>query len=88
MNYEKETLGSVIFADIDNNVYLRKLYARPLKGCGIHVFNMDQCQHGELLTDKEKADVLRFADILSKSNDLEKSDAHKIWAQEIAILMN
>lgn len=85
MNTGKRTLGSAIFAEIENNDYLGKLYARLLQGYGMHAFNMDQ---GELFTNKEKADILRFADILSKSNDPEKSDGHKIWAQEIAILMN
>lgn len=88
MTNEKRTLGSAIFADIDSNAYLGKLYARLLKGYGMHVFNMDQRQHAELYTVKEKADILRFADILSKSNDPEKADSHKIWAQEIVILMN
>ena len=88
MTYEKRTLGSAIFADIDSNAYLGKLYARLLKGYGMHLFNMDQRQHAELYTVKEKADILRFADILSKSNDPEKADSHKIWAQEIVILMN
>ena len=88
MTNEKRTLGSAIFADIDNNAYLGKLYSRLLKGYGIHVFNMDQRQHAELYTTKEKADILRFADILSKSNNPEKADSHKIWAQEIVILMN
>lgn len=37
---------------------------------------------------KEKSDILRFSDILSKSNDPAKADSHKIWAQEIVILMN
>ena len=88
MNTGKRTLGSAIFAEIENNDYLGKLYARLLKGYGMHAFNMSQGRQDELFTDKEKADILRFADILSKSNDPEKSDNHKIWAQEIAILMN
>lgn len=88
MNTGKRTLGSAIFAEIENNDYLGKLYARLLKGYGMHAFSIDQDRQGALFTDKEKADILRFADILSKSNDLEKADSHKIWAQEIAILMN
>ena len=88
MNTGKRTLGSAIFAEIENNDYLGKLYARLLKGYGMHAFSIDQDRQGALFTDKEKADILRFADILSKSNDPEKADSHKIWAQEIAILMN
>ena len=88
MNTGKRTLGSAIFAEIENNDYLGKLYARLLKGNGMHAFSIDQDRQGALFTDKEKADILRFADILSKSNDLEKADSHKFCAQEIAILMN
>jgi|GEM_PF-174537 len=88
MNTGKRTLGSAIFTDIDSNAYLGKLYARLLKGYGMHVFNIGQSQQAGLFTSKEKSDILRFADILSKSNDPAKADSHKIWAQEIVILMN
>ena len=88
MNTGKRTLGSAIFTDIDSNAYLGKLYARLLKGYGMHVFNIGQSQQAGLFTSKEKADILRFADILSKSNDPAKADFHKIWAQEIVILTN
>ncbi len=37
---------------------------------------------------RSKRDALRFADLLSKSNDPVKANAHKIWAQEIVILLN
>jgi hypothetical protein len=88
MTAEKRTLGSAIFTDIDSNPYLGKLYARLLKGYGLSLFNLKQRISTELFNAKEKTDILRFADILSKSNDPEKADAHKIWAQEIAILMH
>lgn len=88
MTIEKRTLGSAIFTGIDSNAYLGKLYARLLKGYGMHVFNIGQSQQAGLFTSKEKSDILRFADILSKSNDPAKADSHKIWAQEIVILMN
>jgi hypothetical protein len=88
MNTGKRTLGSAIFTDIDSNAYLGKLYARLLKGYGMHVFNIGQSQQAGLFTSKEKSDILRFADILSKSNDPAKADSHMIWAQEIVILMN
>lgn len=88
MTVEKRTLGSAIFTDIDSNPYLGKLYARLLKGYGLSNFNLNQRSSTELFNAKEKTDILRFADILSKSNDPEKADAHKIWAQEIAILMH
>lgn len=83
MTVEKRTLGSAIFTDIDSNAYLGKLYARLLKGYGMHVFNIGQSQQAGLFTSKEKSDILRFSDILSKSNDPAKADSHKIWAQKI-----
>lgn len=88
MTIEKRTLGSAIFTDIDSNSYLGKLYARLLKGYGLSLFNLNRRSSMDLFNAKEKTDILRFADILSKSNDPEKADAHKIWAQEIAILMH
>lgn len=80
MTVEKRTLGSVIFAGIDSNPYLGKLYARLLEGYGLSLFNLNQRSSTELFNAKEKTDILRFADILAKSNDPEKADAHKIWA--------
>ena len=88
MTIEKRTLGSAIFTGIDSNPYLRTLYARLLKGYGLSLFNLNQRSSTELFNVKEKTDILRFADILSKSNDPEKADVYKIWAQEIAILMH
>ncbi|WP_329886775.1 DEAD/DEAH box helicase [Pseudoramibacter sp. HA2172] len=88
MNKEKRTLGSAIFSNIDSNAYLGKLYSKLLKAYGMSVFDIDPERYARLFNDKEKADVLRFADILAKSNDSEKADSHKIWAQEIVILMN
>ena len=80
------TLGSVIFADIEKNEYLNKLYANILYNYGMHKM--------QLGTDRQTArpvdvtDALRFADLLSKSNHPEKSESHKLWAQEIVILLS
>lgn len=89
MSDEKRTLGSAIFDDIDDNSYLGKLYARLLKAYGMHVFHLEEKNsESKVFNVKEKTDILRFSDILSKSNHPEKADAQKIWAQEIVILMN
>ena len=83
MNTGKRTLGSAIFTDIDSNAYLGKLYARLLKGYGMHVFNIGQSQQAGLFTSKEKSDILRFADILSKSNDPAKAEARSAAAKRM-----
>ena len=86
MSGEKRTLGAAIFADIENNEYLNKLHEKVLYNYALRLL---QLKEEPLPFDqKEKRDALRFADLLSKSNDLEKASEHKIWAQEIVILLN
>lgn len=83
MSTDKIRLGDAIFSDIEENAYLNELYGKIL-------FNYSQRVFG--LKGKEKTfevlDALRFADLLSKSNHPERSIAHKMWAQEIVILLN
>ncbi|MGI6127028.1 MAG: DEAD/DEAH box helicase [Planifilum sp.] len=86
MNDKQRTLGSALFSDIDENTYLQRLYAKLLKAYGLHFFRLDSHDESVHFSKKELSDLLRFADILSKSNDSEKKDAHRTWAQEIAIL--
>ncbi|MGI6051886.1 MAG: DEAD/DEAH box helicase [Bilifractor sp.] len=89
MGENKIKLGDAIFRDIDKNEYLSRLYRRLLYCYGIQLFELNKAQQDiELFSTKEKQDLLRFADLLSKSNHPTKADAHKIWAQEIAVLMN
>lgn len=77
------SLGDVIFAGIDHNPYLIELYDHILYNYALSLFGITK------LTPKEVdvAAALRFADVLSKSTDEDKSDRHKIWAQEIVALL-
>lgn len=88
MSGEKRTLGAAIFADIDANEYLNKLYEKILYNYALHLLQLDQKKQPMEFDKKEMRDALRFADLLAKSNDPEKASAHKIWAQEIVILLN
>ena len=88
MSGEKRTLGAAIFADIDSNEYLNKLYEKILYNYALHLLQLDQKKEPKEFSDKEMRDALRFADLLCKSNDPEKANNHKIWAQEIVILLN
>lgn len=88
MGNNRIKLGETIFTDIDDNEYLLTLYKQLLRLYGRKLFNLGGQSNNSGFSDKEKSDILRFADILAKSNSPEKKNAHKIWAQEIAILMN
>ena len=87
MSGEKRTLGAAIFADIESNEYLNKLHEKVLYNYALRLLQLNK-KEPLPLDQKEKRDALRFADLLSKSNDPEKANAHKIWAQEIVILLN
>lgn len=77
-------LGDVIFSDIDNNDYLNELYKNILYNYAVTILNITNIRQ---LRDVNVEDALRFADLLSKSTHSEKSDQHKIWAQEIITLL-
>lgn len=79
------TLGMKIFNEIDSNEYLQELFSKLLLVYSRKLFNIE-CNDLCLLSDTEIIDVLRFADILSKSTS-EMSDAHKNWAQEIVVIL-
>lgn len=87
MSENKTKLGDAIFSRIENHKYLGELYAKLLKSYGMKLFSLNRGKNNSTFTVKEKMDILRFADLLSKSNDPKTSDKHKIWAQEIVILM-
>jgi len=82
-NIDGVILGAAIFSEIDQNPYLNELYDNILHNYSMNLFGPR--------TDRNKAidveDALRFADILSKSNDPINSDRHKIMAQEIVALL-
>ena len=87
MSGEKRTLGAAIFADIEDNEYLNKIHEKVLYNYALRLLQLTK-KEPLPFDQKEKRDALRFADLLSKSNDPEKANAHKIWAQEIVILLN
>jgi hypothetical protein len=82
---EKITIGEAIYSDIDKNTYLLELYEKILYNYGLHWFQLDTKGRQK---DINLLDALRFADILSKSNHPKRSNDHKMWAQEIIILLN
>lgn len=78
-------LGDMIFKDIENNVFLNELYDNILYNYAInklHLADKRQMRDIDLLA------ALRFTDLLSKSIHLHNSDNHKMWAQEIIVLLN
>lgn len=87
MSGEKRTLGAAIFADIEDNEYLNKIHEKVLYNYALRLLQLTK-KEPLPFDQKEKRDALRFTDLLSKSNDPEKANAHKIWAQEIVILLN
>lgn len=77
-------LGDAIFGDIDNNPFLNELYDDILYNYAITKFNLtDKRQMREI----NVVSALRFADLLSKSTHAMNRDKHKMWAQEIIILL-
>lgn len=78
------TLGEEIFLEIDKNEYLNELYQKLLFSYSQKLFSNDFTN----LTSKEIMDLLRFSDLLSKSNDANNAGKHKVWAQEIIALLN
>lgn len=78
-------LGDAIFGDIDNNPFLNELYDNILYNYAITKFNLtDKRQMREI----DVVSALRFADLLSKSTHAANRDKHKMWAQEIIILLH
>ncbi len=79
------TIGSLIFADIESNEYLLRLYQNILYNYGMHKLQLGTGKKTERPVDIR--DALQFADLLSKSNHPTRSSFHKQWAQEIVILL-
>lgn len=82
---EKKKLGEAIFVDIESNVYLKELHENILYNYALKLFNLDKKKATKKYNLK---DALRFADLLSKSTHSTRSDIHKMWAQELIILLN
>lgn len=82
---EMKTIGEALYANIEENAYLNELYETILYNYALRLFQLEK---NSAPKEFDLLDTLRFADILSKSNHPERSDAHKMWAQEIIILLN
>lgn len=80
---DKKTLGGAIFVDIESNAYLNELHENILFNYALKLFQIQDRQREYNLKD-----ALRFADLLSKSTHPTNSDSHKMWAQELIILLN
>ena len=77
-------LGDTLFADIENNPYLRELYENILYNYSLHLLK------SKTVTPKDVnvLDALRFADLLSKSISVKNADSHRTIAQEIVALLD
>lgn len=85
MSEEKKKLGDAIFVDIDSNEYLNEIHEKILFNYALRLFQLES--KGKV-KEFDLLDALRFADLLSKSNHPEASARHKMWAQEIIVLLN
>lgn len=77
-------LGEYIYSDIEKNTYLISLYTNLIKKYAIKVFNITDIESEISINIK---DLLRFADILSKSTNDLKKQKHNNIAQNIVVLL-
>ena len=81
---KNKTVAETIYSDIEKNSYLIELYSDLLKAYTRKLFN----RSNDTFDEKKLSDLLRFADILSKSNDPKNSGNHKVWSQQIIVLLD
>ena len=81
------SLAKALYLDIEENEYLQSLYEKLLKNYVLNIFNFSLSSLDDEITEKEKHDILRFADLLSNSCGVARSEKHHGWAQEIVILL-
>ena len=79
----KHTLSEVLYKDLLNNSYLVEIYQDLLMNYSIKLFGINTP-----IIEVNIDDALRFADLLSKSNDASRYEEHRLLGQEIAILLN
>ena len=79
----KHTLSEVLYKDLLNNSYLVEIYQNLLMNYSIKLFGINTP-----IIEINIDDALRFADLLSKSNDASRYEEHRLLGQEIAILLN
>lgn len=79
-----QTIAETIYTDIDKNDYLLELYSELLRAYSRKLFNRSTPTFDE----KKLSDLLRFADILSKSTCPKNAGMHKVWSQQIIALLD
>jgi len=84
MSEVNTTLGQAIFTGIESNDYLQEIFDALLFNYGLRVFHITDTAPASVSID----DALRFADLLSKSVNAEKSEVHHSMAQEIISLLD
>lgn len=77
-------LGEYIYSDIEKNTYLISLYTNLIKKYAASIFNIMEIKEENSINIK---DLLRFADILSKSTNDLKKQKHNNIAQNIVVLL-
>lgn len=82
MGEDKKTLGDWLYANIEKNSYLQKLYNKLVVQYTKKLQLKEFC-----LTETEIKHLHRFADILSKSTDKKKSSFHKNIAQNVVCIL-
>lgn len=78
------SLGHAIFTGIEKNEYLNEIYDSLLHNYSLQLFRIEETN--KKVIDIE--DVLRFADLLSKSIGTDHSEQHRSLAQELITLLN
>lgn len=79
-----EADAKLFFRDVENNDYFIRLYAKVTR---IYCSFTVEATVDEEFTDKEKNDLLMFADILACSSDCERKYKHEVLAHIIAVEM-
>lgn len=78
-------VGERLFNNLDSNEYLHELFRKISCDYSNLLLNKN---YKVLLSEKEKIDALRFADILSKCTIEAKRDLYFNWAQNIVTMLN
>ena len=78
-----ETLAEAIYRDIEKDEYLNEIYNALLHNYSLKLFDIDSP-----MVEINISHALRFADLLAKSTYIPNVQTHRLWGQEIAILLN
>lgn len=82
------TLIQELCGDIEQDAYLQKLYNKLIKRYSRILLKRTTILSDTDISEKEKNDLLRYANILSLSSGLQESGEHKVWAQQIVALLS